>query len=99
MRHDPGAAMPGTDDIDHVQIIVFDQAIEVDVEHVQPRRRAPMAEQTRLDMRHGERLGEQRVLPQIDLAHRQVVRGTPIGVHLSEQFGRQRVTRPCGGND
>jgi hypothetical protein len=29
-----------------------------------------------------------RVVVEIDLTHREVVRGTPVGIHLEEQVGR-----------
>ena len=37
-----GPPMTGTDDVDHVQIVVFDQPVEMDVEKVQPRGGAPI---------------------------------------------------------
>src|SRR5580698_4189136 len=50
VRHDAGATMTGPNDIDHVQIVVLDQPVEMDIEEIQPRRRAPVTEQTGLDM-------------------------------------------------
>ena len=47
--------MTWTDDVHHVQIILFDQAVKVYVEKVQSRRRTPMAKQARLDMFESER--------------------------------------------
>ena len=49
-------AVPGADDVDHVQVIALDDAIEMHAEHVQARRRAPVAEQPRLDVLALERL-------------------------------------------
>lgn len=45
-----GAAVPGTADIDHVQVQRADDAVEMGINEVQTGRRAPMAEQTRLDV-------------------------------------------------
>jgi hypothetical protein len=87
--------MTGTDDIDHVQIVVPDQPIEVHVDEVEPGRGAPMAEQTRLDVLELQGNFEQRVILQIDLADREVVGGAPIGVHFRQQVGREHA-RGCG---
>ena len=87
MRHQARTAMTGADDIDHVQIVFFDQPVEVDIKEVQPGRRAPMPEQTRLDVFELERGFEQRIVLQIDLPDRKIIRGAPIGVHLLEQIG------------
>ena len=88
LRHDPRAAMAGTDDVHHVQIVLLDQPVQMDIEKVQPRRRAPMAQQSRLDMLERQRHFEQRIVLQIDLPDRQVICRAPIGVHSSEQIGR-----------
>ena len=50
VRHDARAAVAGTNDVDHVQIVLLDQPVEVDIEEVQSRRRAPMTEQAGLDV-------------------------------------------------
>ena len=50
VRHDARTAVARTDDVDHVQIVVFDQPVQMDVEEIQSCRRSPMAQQPRLDM-------------------------------------------------
>jgi len=50
-----------------------------------------MPKQARLDMLQPERGLEQRIVLQVDLAHRQIVRRTPIGMHVLKQVGRQGV--------
>src|ERR1700677_3029838 len=52
----PRPAMPGTGDVDHVQIVLFDQPIEVRVNEVEAGRRAPMPEEAGLDVLLLERL-------------------------------------------
>src|SRR5262249_1765906 len=47
MRHKPGAAMPRAYDINHVQIVLFDQSIKVNIDKVQSGCRAPMPQQPR----------------------------------------------------
>ena len=73
----------------------------------EPGRGAPVAEQPRLDVLRPERLAQQRVVLQIDLADGQVVRGPPVGVEEVELARRQhplilhpvrtRVNRPTIG--
>ncbi len=48
--HDARPAMAGADDVDHVQVAFFDDPVQVDIDEVQSRRRAPVAEQPRLDV-------------------------------------------------
>ncbi len=62
--------MPGTDDIDDVQIIALDDAIQMNVKHIEARRRAPVAEQARLDVFAKERLLQQGIVEQVNLPDR-----------------------------
>ena len=82
-------ARPG--DVDHVQIVLLDDAVEVDVDEVQPGRGAPVAQQPRLDVLAAQRLLQQRIVVEIDLADGQVVGRPPVGVHLSQQIGGKRL--------
>ena len=58
VRHQRRPAVPGADDVDHVQVVALDDPIEMHAEHVQARRRAPVAEQPRLDVLALERLSQ-----------------------------------------
>ena len=89
--HDPRAAVAGAGDVDHVEVVRLDQAVQMDPEEIEPRRRPPMAEQAGLDVLEGQRFLEQRVLVEIDLSHGEIVRGAPPGVHLPEDLGRERI--------
>ena len=44
VRHDRGAPVPGTADVDHVQVVRLDDPVQVDVDEVQARSRPPVAE-------------------------------------------------------
>ena len=100
--HQGRAAVSRADDVDHVQVVAFDDPVEVNVEHVQARRRAPVAEQPRLDVLALERLFQERVVEQVDLPDREVVGGPPVGVDLAEFVGCERcgfslrIARTCG---
>jgi hypothetical protein len=83
--------MTGTSDVDHVQVVLVDHPVQVDVDEVQTGRRAPMAQEPRLDVLLGQRLLEQRVVVEIDLADRQVVGGAPVRVDQRPFLVRQRV--------
>ena len=48
VRHHAGAAVPRTANVNHVAIVLLDQAVEVHVDKVQSGRRPPVTEQPRL---------------------------------------------------
>ena len=93
IAHNRRAAVTGTGDVEHVQVILLDDPVQVYVDEVLARRGAPMPDHQGLDVRQFQRLLQQRIVVEINLADREVVRGTPIGVHLSQQIGRQRFAR------
>ena len=62
VRDQARPAMPGAGDVDHVEVVLLDQPIEVDIDEVQTRCRSPMAEQPRLDVFLCQGLLEQRVV-------------------------------------
>ena len=84
IRHQSWSAVARPGDIDGVEVVFFNNAIQVDVEEVQSRRRAPMAEQARFDVRQLERLLQQRIIVEIDLADREIVRCPPVSVHVMQ---------------
>ncbi len=86
---DRGAAVSGTDHVDHVEVVARDHAGEVPVQEVQARARAPVAEQARFHVGNRERLAQQRVAHQIDLADGQVVRRPPVRVEAGELLSGQ----------
>jgi hypothetical protein len=87
LRDDRGAPVTGARQVDDVRVVPLDQAIEVNVDQVLPGRRAPVPEQARLDVVGLERLAQQRVVEQVDLADRQIVRGTPVRIEQVEVAG------------
>lgn len=56
------------------------------VDEVEAGRRAPVPEQPRFDVFGGQRFAEQRIVQEVDLSDRQVVRGTPVAVDLCESL-------------
>ena len=86
-----GPAVPGPGDVDHVQVVLGDQPVQVGVDEVQARRGPPVAQEPRLDVLLGQGLLQQRVVVEVDLADGQVVRGPPVRVHEREFLVRQHV--------
>jgi hypothetical protein len=74
------AAVAGTGDVDHVEVARRDHAVEMGVDEVEARGRAPVAEQPRLDVLERQRLAQQRVVEQVDLPDGQIVRRAPPGI-------------------
>ncbi|MGY4458208.1 hypothetical protein ACVWYI_002168 [Bradyrhizobium sp. LB13.1] len=85
-----GAAVAGTADIDHAQVQRADDAVEMGINEVQTRRRAPMAEQTRLDVLGPQGLAQQRVVEQVDLPDGEIVRSAPVAIKEAEVAARRR---------
>src|SRR5580704_18643833 len=84
--------MSGTGDVDHIEIVFLDQPIEVRVNEVEARRRAPMSEKAWLDVLLLERLTQQWIVEQVNLTDRQIVGGAPVSVD-ERAFGfRQRAS-------
>ena len=80
--------MPGTDDINHVQVVFLDQPVQVDINEVEPGGGAPMSEQARFDVFELEGGFEQRIILQINLPDREVVCRAPIRIYFFQQIGR-----------
>src|SRR5581483_2184127 len=91
--HQRRTAVPRANDVNHVQIITLDDPIQMHVEHVQARRRAPVTEQSRLDVLTLEWLFQQRVVEQVNLADRQIVGRPPVSIHLAQLLGSERTGR------
>ncbi len=67
IAHDRRTAVTRTGDVEHVQVVFLDDAIQMDVDEVLARRRAPVPDHQRLDVRQLERLFEQWVVIEIYL--------------------------------
>jgi hypothetical protein len=74
-------------------IVLADETIAMHVDEVESGRGAPVAQQPRLDVIDAQRLFEERVRVQVDLAYREIIRGAPVGVHFTQFFGGKRTGR------
>ena len=93
LRDRAGAAVPRPHDVDHVQVVLDDQPVQVDVDEVQTGGRAPVPQKAGLDVFAAQGLVEQRIVLQVDLPDRKIVRSTPVGVHLLEKFRGKGMDR------
>ena len=82
VRDDRGAAVSRAGQVDHVGIRVLDQAVQMHVDEAEARRSSPVSQQPGFDVFRPQRLAQQRILLQIDLANRQIISGAPVAVHV-----------------
>src|SRR5262249_46299094 len=82
VRDHARAAVTGPRHEDDVQLALADHSVAVRVHEVQARGRTPVPKQSRLDVLDPQRLPQQRVVQEIDLTHRQVVRRAPVSVEI-----------------
>ena len=83
-RDERRAAVPRAGQVDHLLAGLLDQPRGVGVDEAQARARAPVAQEARLDVLGGQRLGQQGVVPQVDLPHGQVVVRAPPGIERGD---------------
>ena len=84
------AAVAGTGEVDHIEVVALDDAVQVRVDEVLARAGAPVADDGLLEIALFERALKQGVIEQVELAGGQVVRGAPVGVELPELLPVQR---------
>ena len=68
--------------IDHIQVVLLDDPIEMNVNKVEAGGGSPVTEQSGFYVFKRERLLQERVVIEIDLTDRQIVSGPPICVYL-----------------
>ena len=88
MSNQTGPAVTGPCDQHHVQRLFFDDAVQMHVDEVEAGCRSPMPKQARLDVLQLQRLSQERVVIQIDLASREIVGGAPVCIQLFQNRWR-----------
>ncbi len=86
MRQHRRSAMAGTADVNHVQVIFADKAVEMHPKERLTRIGAPVAQQALLDVLRFERLAQQGIVVEVDHSGAEIIAGAPVGVHLAEFF-------------
>jgi len=77
IAHDGRAAASGTGDVNHVEVVFLDNPVQMHVDEVLPRGRAPVFQQHVLHIRESQRPFQRRIVVEINLSDRQAVRRTP----------------------
>ena len=85
--------MPRAGDIDHIEVVLLDDPVQVDVDEVLPRGRAPVPEQHVLHIGERQRPLQKRIVTEVDLPHREVVGCPPIRVDPAQQLGGECLGR------
>ena len=88
---DGRAAVPGAGDVDHIEVVLLNDPVQVCVYEILAGGRAPMSEKHMLHIREGQRPLQQWIIVEINLPDRQVVRGAPVSVQLPEHFRGESV--------
>jgi hypothetical protein len=93
ISHDSGPAVTWSRDVDHIQVVLLDDSVEMDVDEIEPGSRAPMSQEAGFHMLNSQEFTKQRILQEIDLANRKIVRGTPVAIDLSYLIRRKWLLR------
>ena len=88
VRDQPRTAVSRPGDVNHVETELLDDPVAVDVDEIQPGSRAPVPEQPRLDVLQPQRLFQQRIVEEVDLADRQIIGGAPPCVDQPQLLAR-----------
>ncbi len=91
VRHQRRPAVTGTGDVEHVQVMLFDDPVQVDIDEVLTWCCAPVSHHQRLHVGHRQRLAQKRVVIEINLSDGEVVGRPPVGVHPPQLVGTQRL--------
>src|SRR5678815_2582825 len=91
--YDGRTAVPRPNDINHIQVELFNDTIEVYVDKVESRRRAPMPDQAWFHMLLSELLLKKRIVVKVDLANRKIISRPPPGIHLAKEIGIKTAVR------
>ena len=91
--HHPRPAVSRPANVDHVQVVLLDQPIAVDVNEVETGRGAPVAQQAGFDVLQAERFGQQRIVVEVNLPDRQIIGGPPVRVEFAQFVFRERFHR------
>ena len=91
IAHDRSPAVAGSRDVKHVQIVFLDDPVQMHIDEILAGHGTPMPYDQRLHMRQLQRFAKKRVVVEVDLSHRQIVGGAPIGIHLEQQARFERI--------
>ena len=87
------AAVAGAGEVDHIQVVLVDDAVEVCIDEVLAGDGSPVADDLFLNVFRAQGLLEQRVVQKVQLAGGQIVGCAPVGIDLL-QLGRGQSGLP-----
>jgi hypothetical protein len=87
---DGGTSVTGAGDVEHVEVVLFNDPVQVDVDEVLARGRAPVPDDKLFNVGQLQRFFQQRIVVEIDLADREVIGRAPVGVHFSQEVRGKR---------
>src|SRR5580704_5695409 len=76
----------------YVEIVLFNQPVQMDIDQAHAGVRAPVTEQSKLCVFGLQWLFEERIIPQIDHAKTEVETRSPVSIHLSQLLTREGRT-------
>ena len=91
IAHNRRASVTGACDVEHIQVVLPDDAVQMNIDEVLAWRCAPMGDHQRLHVLQLQRLLQQRIVIEVDLAHRHIVGSAPVSVHLAQQLWSERM--------
>src|SRR5271154_2073475 len=93
VSYDRGAAMSWPGDVEHIQVILLDDPVQMDVDEILPWRCSPMGDHQWLDVFKLQRFLQEGIVIEVDLADRDIIGCPPIGVHTTKQvWSESRAT-------
>ena len=81
------SAVPGPGHVDHVEVILLDDAVQMSIDEVQAGCGSPVAKQARLHVFELQRRPEKRIVVEINLSYRQIVCRTPVSIQFAQRIG------------
>src|SRR5215469_4720212 len=88
--------MTRTGEKNHVELILLDEPVEVNVDKGKSGTRSPMPKQTILDLLRLQRLAEQWILLQVDHSQAEIIAGAPIDLCVAQFFRTQWLVMNSG---
>src|SRR5215831_8497072 len=84
---DTWSTVPRTSQEDHVQVVFFDQSVQVNVNKCQARARPPVSEKPIFDVLRLEGFLQEGIVLQVDHPKAQVIAGPPVGMDFLQRLG------------
>src|SRR5262245_26865269 len=87
--------MAGASQENGVEVVLVDQAVEVNVRETQAKTGSPVTLEALLDVLRLQRLAQQRIGTQVDHADNQIITSSPVGIHQAKLFRKQAAFGAC----